>query len=71
MQDRQAAIANYLNSRSSVRVGKYGVDVPPFERIALPALRAAIQRKRIIVIDEIGKILVALVKSRCSDIPNP
>jgi len=49
----------HVDFRSSVRVGKYGVDVPAFARIALPALRNAIQRKRIIVIDEIGKMELA------------
>ena len=58
----------HVDFRSSVRVGKYGVDVPAFERIALPALRDAVQRKRIIVIDEIGKMELASRKfcRRCA-----
>ena len=55
----ESAVMAHADFRSSVRVGKYGVDVPAFERIALPALRDAVQRKRIIVIDEIGKMELA------------
>jgi nucleoside-triphosphatase THEP1 len=52
----ESAVMAHADLRSPVRVGKYGVDVAAFERIALPALRGAIQRKQIIVIDEIGKM---------------
>lgn len=36
------------------RVGRYGVDVAAFERIALPAMRAA--AGAVVVIDELGKM---------------
>ena len=58
----QSAVMAHVDFRSSVRVGKYGVDVSAFERIALPALRDAVQRKRIMVIDEIGKMELASPK---------
>lgn len=49
----------HVDFSGSVRVGKYGVDVPTFERIALPALSQAISEKRIVIIDEIGKMEIA------------
>lgn len=55
----KSAIMASVDSRSAVRVGKYGVDVPAFERIALPALGDALERKRLAVIDEIGKMELA------------
>ena len=58
----ERTVMAHVDFRSSGRVGKYGVDVPAFERIALLALRDAIQRKRIIVIDEIGKMELASQK---------
>jgi nucleoside-triphosphatase len=39
------------------RVGKYGVDLPAFEGIALPAL--AVPPKGVVVIDELGKMELA------------
>jgi len=60
----ESAVMAHVDFWSSVRVGKYAVDVPAFERIALPGLRDAIQRKRIIVIDEIGKMELASRKFR-------
>jgi nucleoside-triphosphatase len=38
------------------RVGKYGVDLGAFERVALPSLSAAAQ---VVVVDEIGKMELA------------
>ncbi len=38
------------------RVGRYGVDVTSFENTALPELEAAVGKREIIVIDEIGKM---------------
>ncbi len=49
----------HVDFSGSVRVGKYGIDVPAFERIALPALRDALSDKRLVVIDEIGKMEIA------------
>jgi nucleoside-triphosphatase len=40
------------------RVGKYGVDLPAFERVALPALRAP-RSGGVVVVDELGKMEVA------------
>ncbi len=49
----------HVDLSGRVRVGKYGVDVSAFERLALPALREAIHRRRMVVIDEIGKMELA------------
>jgi nucleoside-triphosphatase len=43
---------------SPVRVGRYGVDLEAFERVALPALRAAAPGG-VAVIDEIGRMELA------------
>src|ERR671934_145721 len=40
------------------RVGRYGVDLRTFERVALPALRAA-GRDAVVVVDELGKMELA------------
>jgi nucleoside-triphosphatase len=40
------------------RVGRYGVDLPTFERIALPAL-AAPQPDGVVVVDELGRMELA------------
>ncbi|MDQ0898881.1 nucleoside-triphosphatase [Paenibacillus sp. V4I7] len=43
-----------VDSKSSVRVGRYGVEIDTFEDIALKAVRQSLDTKRITVIDEIG-----------------
>jgi nucleoside-triphosphatase len=53
--DGKSAMLAHVNFRGRVRVGKYGVDVPAFEQLALPAMEDAILRRRIVVIDEVGK----------------
>src|SRR5262249_56352374 len=42
--------------RGEPRVGKYGVDVAVLERIGIPAVRDAVKVRRLVVIDEIGKM---------------
>jgi len=44
------------DSDSPKRVGKYGVDVRSFEELVIPILESATKDKRILVIDEIGKM---------------
>ena len=46
---------SHVSIQSSRRVGKYGVDVEAFERLALPSLQAS-SPKDLIFIDEIGKM---------------
>ena len=45
------------------RVGRYGVDLEAFERVALPALEKP-PRKGVVVIDEIGKMELASERFR-------
>ncbi len=51
----QATLA-HVDIRSRSRVGRYGVDVAAFERVGVAALRDAIAKAEIVVIDEIGKM---------------
>lgn len=46
-------IAN-VDSDSSIRIGRYGIDVEAFENIAIKSVQLSIETKRITVIDEIG-----------------
>jgi nucleoside-triphosphatase len=57
--DGTSAVLAHVDLSGQVRVGKYGVDVAAFERLALPALQDAIRSRRILVIDEIGKMELA------------
>jgi len=43
-----------VDSQSSVRIGRYGVDIEVFEDIALSAIRQSLNTKRVTVVDEIG-----------------
>jgi nucleoside-triphosphatase len=43
----------HVDHESPVRVGRYGVDVDTFERIALPALA---RPRGVLVVDEVGKM---------------
>jgi nucleoside-triphosphatase len=54
--DGKSAILSHTSVRSPHRVGKYGVDPDSMDKVAVPALKQAIQTKDIIVIDEIGKM---------------
>ena len=47
------------------RVGKYGVDLDAFERVALPTLRS-ISPDAVVVIDELGKMELASPRFRAS-----
>jgi nucleoside-triphosphatase len=38
------------------RVGRYGVDVAALERVGVPAIEAAVEAGRLVVIDEIGRM---------------
>jgi nucleoside-triphosphatase len=54
--DGQNAVLSHTGVRSPHRVGKYGVDTDSMDKVAVPALKQAIQSNDIIVIDEIGKM---------------
>jgi len=57
--DGKSAVLAHIDLSGQVRVGKYGVDVPAFERVALPALQDAMLHREVVVIDEIGKMELA------------
>jgi nucleoside-triphosphatase len=50
------AVLAHIDIASPYRVGKYGVDVPAFEKIALPEMKSAFEKRRLLIIDEIGKM---------------
>jgi nucleoside-triphosphatase len=50
------AVMAHVDLPGPPRVGKYGIDLPGFERVALPALTAS---GRVVVIDELGKMELA------------
>jgi len=54
--DRQEALLAHVKIRSRHRVGRYGVDVEAFERVGVAALRRTLESRRIVLIDEIGKM---------------
>jgi len=53
------AVLAHEDFRTGVRVGHFGVDVPAFERVALPALRQAQERGGVVIIDELGRMELA------------
>ena len=54
--DGARAVLAHVDLHGPPRVGKYGVDVVAFERLAVPALAVP---ARIVVIDELGKMELA------------
>src|SRR5512142_2420939 len=54
-----AALIAHEGLDGPVRVGRYGVDVAAFERVALPALRWALDAREIVVVDEIARMELA------------
>lgn len=53
---KKRGVLSHVDIRSRCKVGKYGVDVEAFERIAIPELSAGMKQNGLIVIDEIGKM---------------
>ena len=58
--DGTRAVLAHVDLRGPPRVGRYGVDLPAFERIALPALESPPERG-VVLIDELGKMELASV----------
>jgi nucleoside-triphosphatase len=54
--DGSRAVLAHVDIRGPQRVGKYGVDVASLDRVAVPAIRRAIQASDIVVVDEIGRM---------------
>ncbi|MFH1482735.1 MAG: nucleoside-triphosphatase [Chloroflexota bacterium] len=52
----ETAVLAHVDFPGPFRVGKYGVDVAALERVGVKALRKALEEKRLVVVDEIGKM---------------
>lgn len=51
-----SGILAHVDRRGGYRVGKYGVNSEDLERIGIPAVREAVLRSRLVVMDEIGRM---------------
>jgi nucleoside-triphosphatase len=57
LDDKETVMAHVdLKGKGRPRVSRYGVDVGAVERVGVAALRRAMQERRIVVVDEIGKM---------------
>ena len=54
--DGAEGLLAHVKFQHGPRVGRYTVDVPGFEEIALPCLKSAVDTADVILIDEIGKM---------------
>jgi nucleoside-triphosphatase len=54
--DGDTALLAAMGHPGAVTVSKYGVDLDELERVGLPQLRRAIERRHVLVVDEIGKM---------------
>ena len=54
--NRQNAILAHVDTPSSYRVSKYGVDIQNLDNVGVAAINQAIEKSDLIVIDEIGKM---------------
>lgn len=52
--DGKTGTLSSIDINSPYRIGKYRVNIPEFESIALPAIEDALANSKIIIIDEIG-----------------
>lgn len=59
LDGRRATLAR-VGHAGPIRVGKYGVSVEALRRVGVPAIREAIRQGRLVVIDEIGKMEMAV-----------
>lgn len=65
----EKAVMAHVSWVSGPRIGKYGVNVPAFERVALPAMERALTTKgAVALIDEIGpmELLSPAFMPRCA-----
>jgi nucleoside-triphosphatase len=59
--DGERATLAHVRLPGPPRVGKYGVDIEAFERVALPALSG---RREVVLVDELGKMELASERFR-------
>jgi nucleoside-triphosphatase len=57
--DGPEAVIAHVDWTAGPAVGRYHVDVPAFERVALPALERAWELGGVIVLDELGRMELA------------
>jgi len=55
-EQKNRAVMAHVNSRSPYRVGRYGVNISAIEEVGVSALRQGMERAKIIIIDEIGRM---------------
>ena len=60
----RTGILAHVNNKSSLRVGKYGVDLPALEEIGVRSVYGALKDEALVVIDEIGSMEIASEKFR-------
>jgi len=54
--DGRRAPLSRKTSKSKYRVGRYGIDLQAIDSVAVLAIKDAVSRNRIVIIDEIGKM---------------
>ena len=54
--DGKEGTLSHIRIKAATRVGRYGVDVRKFEELVLPLLNGNLKLKKLVVIDEIGKM---------------
>lgn len=54
--ENNSGIMAHINCKNEYRVGKYKVDVEIIDRIGVAAIEKVMQNKRLVIIDEIGKM---------------
>ena len=52
----ETAVMAHVGFPGPFRVGKYGVDVAALDKVGVKALRKALEERRLVVVDEIGKM---------------
>jgi nucleoside-triphosphatase len=57
--DGPEAVIAHQDYVTGVQVGRFGVDVAAFERIALPSLRRSLEGDQIVIVDEIARMELA------------
>jgi nucleoside-triphosphatase len=70
------AVMSHVDIKSRYKVGRYSVDIESINRIAVPEMHTALAKKRLLIIDEIGKMELhsdafkdLLVEIFSSDVP--
>lgn len=60
----EKGVMSHIGITSPYKVGKYGVDMEAFEKIAIPQLETGMRSKKLVLIDEIGKMELFSAKFR-------